>query len=206
MVLKEIYQKIMSENIRKEISAMRSIPRKYIIKHRVIRYLSKNYSNKKEISDILKFLKNNSLQVFPYEFTRQYSERVKVYADSQGYRYVIFNGKRLYGKEAWDDEQFITYYNMLLKEQDPLSPHCYFSTNKNRPKKSDIVADIGGAEGIFSLSVIDDVKKIYIFEGDPEWIQPLRRTFSPWSHKVEIVEKYIGKEVRDNIITLDDFF
>lgn len=206
MRLKILYQKLLSENIRKQISIIRSLPRNYIIKRRVMRYLRRKYPDKEEISDIIMFLKNNPIQVFPYEFTKKYCKKEKVYVDSEGYKYINYNGKKLYGKERWDDEQFIKYYNMLLKEQDYRSPHCYFSTNNNRPKKDDIVVDIGGAEGIFSLSVIDDVKKIYIFEGDTEWIEPLRRTFSPWSYKVEIVEKYIGKEVGDNIITLDEFF
>ena len=72
--------------------------------------------------------------------------------------------------------------------------------------ENDIVADIGSAEGNFSLSIIDKVKKIYLFESDPEIIQALRVTFEPWKEKVIIVNKYVSDETDDNFITLDSFF
>lgn len=50
-----------------------------------------------------------------------------------------------------------------------------------------IVADIGTAEGIFALNIIHSVKKVYLFECDPEWIIPLEKTFAPWINKIEIV-------------------
>jgi predicted RNA methylase len=41
----------------------------------------------------------------------------------------------------------------------------------------DVVADLGAAEGNFSLSIINKVKKIYIFEYDKEWVEALKAPF-----------------------------
>ena len=34
----------------------------------------------------------------------------------------------------------------------------------------------------------------------------VKKTFEPWSEKVEIVQKYIGKETSEDFITLDSYF
>lgn len=47
-----------------------------------------------------------------------------------------------------------------------------------------MIADIGSAEGNFSLSNIENVKKVYLFESDKEWIEALEATFRPWRDKV----------------------
>jgi hypothetical protein len=70
----------------------------------------------------------------------------------------------------------------------------------------DIVADIGAAEGIFALSVVEKEKEIYLFECEEKWIEVLKKTFEPWQEIVRIVNKYIMDDSADKSITLDDFF
>jgi hypothetical protein len=71
---------------------------------------------------------------------------------------------------------------------------------------NDVVADVGAAEGNFSLSVVELAKKIYLFEADKNWIPALKKTFEPWSYKVVIVNKYVENKNTENSICLDDFF
>ena len=66
--------------------------------------------------------------------------------------------------------------------------------------------DIGSAEGLTSLDVIDEVRNIYMFEQDEQWIEALQATFEPWKVKVTIVSKYISNYNDVNHQTLDDFF
>jgi hypothetical protein len=91
-----------------------------------------------------------------------------------------------------------------LVEQDIHSPHRYEFADFN-VHQNDIVADIGAAEGIFALSVIEKVSKIYLFECDNSWIEALLMTFTPWKEKVVIINKYISDNNENNCITLDAF-
>ena len=91
-----------------------------------------------------------------------------------------------------------------MREQDLKSPHRYL-TNTFKAEKDDVLADIGAAEGNFSLSVIENIRKVYIFEHDSEWIEALKATFAPWAEKVEIVSKYVANHNDGSHVKLDTF-
>jgi hypothetical protein len=155
----------------------------------------------------LNYLKYHPLSIFPYSYTERYnSEDVVVYWDAEKeMQYVLQNGKRLYFKKEWNKKQVQAYYNGLLIEQDGLSPHCY-ETAEFHVSENDVVVDAGVAEGNFALSVIEKVKRIYLFEADETWMEALNATFAPWKDKVVIVNKYISDSDEENCITLDTFF
>ena len=96
-----------------------------------------------------------------------------------------------------------------MYEQDEESPHRYLFQNR-MPQKDCVIADIGAAEGIFALDVIQYGKKIYLFECDQEWIEALRLTFAEEikNGKAEIVDAFIGAEddAAKKTLTLDTFF
>ena len=180
------------------------------LKRKILAYLRENelFSQKCdcEKNEIYLFLKNNGLSFFPYEFIKNYNQNsISVYFDIDcDMYYVLHENKRLYFKTNWTEEQVKEYYNSLLIEQDIDSPHRYeygtFRVN------NDIVADIGAAEGIFALSVVERAKKIYLFEADASWIPVLEKTFEPWSNKVVIVNKFVSNTNTDNTICLDEYF
>ena len=93
--------------------------------------------------------------------------------------------------------------NGLRIEQDELSPHRYLQRDW-QPQEGSIVADIGTAEGNFSLDIVERVRKLYLFECDPGWVEALQATFAPWKEKVEIVTQYIGNG--KGCIALDTYF
>jgi len=159
-----------------------------------------------EQREILNFLENNELRIFPYPFNDNYSaESIEVFHDTErGLKYVIQEGKRLYFKKRWGVKRIQRAYSDLSREQDINSPHRYL-TDSFSTESNDVLADIGAAEGNFSLSIIDKVKKIYLFEYDPEWDEALRATFAPWAGKVEIINKYVADFNDDSHIALDDF-
>lgn len=160
-----------------------------------------------EQKEILANLKQSPLNFFPYPFHEKYNpEEVEVFYDpATRLRYVMHYGKRLYFKRKWSEKRIKTAWANLLREQDPESPHCYlagsFEINHN-----DVLADIGAAEGNFSLSVIDKASKIYLFEYNKGWIEALKATFAPWKEKVEIIGKYVADFNDKSHIRLDTFF
>jgi hypothetical protein len=92
-----------------------------------------------------------------------------------------------------------------MREQDINSPHRYL-TDSFTANHNDVLADIGAAEGNFSLAVIDKIRKVYIFEYDKEWIEALRATFAPWPDKVEIISKFVSDKNDESNIRFDTFF
>lgn len=159
-----------------------------------------------EQRDILKYLENNPVTTFPYLFSYNYSpEKIEVFSDhSNGMKYVIQEGKKLYFKKRWSKKRIQRAYSDLAREQDPESSHRYLS-DSFYPEMNDEIADIGAAEGNFSLSVIEKVKKIYLIENDPEWTEALKATFAPWKEKVDIISKYVSDTDDEKNIRLDTF-
>lgn len=230
--LKKIIKRFIPENIRRYlrkvynnflliiINASQSMPfnlkrflyylyysnEEYLLFLHIIKYCEEDGSE--ELLNYSKYLKKNGLSVWLSDFISNYSsDDIPVYCTDSGWHYVLHNGKKLFGKRKWKEKELRDYYNSLLIEQDSCSPHRYLNEER-MPQNGDnaIVADIGAAEGIFSLDIIDKVKKVYLFECDEEWIEPLYKTFEPYKEKIEIVKRYVGSETTDNTISLDDFF
>ncbi|MDR2361188.1 MAG: FkbM family methyltransferase [Prevotellaceae bacterium] len=155
----------------------------------------------------LDYFKNHPFSVFPYPFTENYNaDDIVVHTDNEKkMHYVLRDNKRLYFRNDWDESSVKVAYHMLLIEQDAASPHRY-ETDEFHVCEGDIVVDAGVAEGNFALSVIEKVKKLYLFEVDPAWIAALEATFAPWKEKVVIVNKYVSDHDEGDCITLDTFF
>lgn len=169
-------------------------------------FLPENEVNAEQ-KEIIQYLENNKISIFPYQFHSNYSpDRIEVFYDSdRGMRYVFQEGKRLYFKKRWKEKKIKRAYCDLMREQDLNSPHRYL-TDSFTIGKNDVLADIGAAEGNFSLAVIDEIRKVYLFEYDNEWIDALRATFAPWSEKVEIINKYVADQNDKSHIRFDTFF
>jgi|WetSurSiteA1Bulk_404760.scaffolds.fasta_scaffold40792_2 hypothetical protein len=168
--------------------------------------LSENDINEEQ-KEVIQYLQNKQVSIFPYQFNINYSpEKIEVMLDPEkGMRYVLLDGKRLYFKKRWSERKIKKAYCDLMREQDINSPHRYL-TDSFTVGNDEIIADIGAAEGNFSLAVVERVRKIYIFEYDPEWTEALRVTFAPWSEKVEIVNKYVSDRNDASHIRFDTFF
>lgn len=160
-----------------------------------------------EVSHIGRYIKNNGVRVFPYDFADKYNiNDVEVAFDKKcGLFYTMYAGKKLYLKRKYKSEfRAKRYIKNLMMEQDIRSPHRYL-TSSFYPHKDTVVLDIGGAEGFFSLDYINDVKKIYIFECDEEWIEALQYTYKDYMDKVVIIKKFVCDYSDETHITIDDF-
>jgi hypothetical protein len=188
---------------------LRVIILKKSLKKRILKHFASLPADELNIEqkEVQRYLENDEVRIFPYPFHHNYSpERIEVFQDrDKGMRYVMQDGKRLYFKKRWRTNRIKRAYSDLLREQDINSPHRYLS-DSFVVDKNDIIADIGAAEGNFSLAVIEKAKKIFLFEYDDEWIEALRATFAPWEEKVEIINKYVSNKNDDSHIRFDTFF
>lgn len=197
-------KKLLPTNIIRTLRATKDIIKFRKLKKEIIAYLRQQNSD--ELKEIEEYLEaRNDLPVFPYSFIEKYKTCSYETFVEDGYPYVIHNGKKLYGPESWTKEYWEEYYKGLLCEQDEASPHCYMQRGRNI-NPGDIVADVGAAEGIFALDIIERARKIYLFECDDKWIIPLKKTFEPWKDKVEFVYKFVSDNTRGDTVALDDFF
>ena len=181
--------------------------RKSRLQQELTRYFQTEKTLTAEQQAIFEYIKENPLTEFPYPYTKKYTlDNIETYFDTDLQMfYVLQNNKRLYFKKRWSETLCKQYCNGLLMEQDESSPHRYETANF-QVSQGDVVVDAGAAEGNFALSIVEKVKKIFLFEPDPEWIEALEATFAPWKEKVVIVNKYISNKTDDTCIALDDFF
>ena len=199
---KSLYRRLVPKFIRKPISDHHD-------KQTILNYydnLSEELINQEQ-KLALNYLKYNKLSVFPYPFQENYKRKdIKVYKDDElKLKYILLDGKRLYFKRTSSTRGLKRNYNNLLMEQDIYSPHRYL-TDSFDLGINDVLVDVGAGEGNLALSVIEIVKKVYLFETDENWIEALEATFSPWKDKVEIINKFVSGKNDDRNTTLDQFF
>lgn len=188
---------------------LRTVLLKRSLRVKILNYydsLAENEVNEEQ-KEVTRYILNNEVRILPYKFHADYApEKVHViYDPEKGMRYVLQDGKRLYFKKRWGEKKIQRSYCELMREQDRESPHRYL-TDSFTIGKEDVLADIGAAEGNFSLAVIEIVKKVYIFEYDQEWIAALKATFEPWAEKVEIINKFVSDHNDSENIRFDTFF
>lgn len=151
------------------------------------------------------FFTRHCFNVYPYSWADEceYADTEVFFDSGLGMHYVDWNGKKLYWKKSEKRRGIRHRVNDLKAEQHAGSPHKYETANFQYAH----VADLGAAEGIFALDVIDRVEHIYLFEADPEWNEPLRATFRPWLDKVTIVNQFVGDSALGGAaISLDEYF
>ena len=175
-----------------------------------------------EQEEVLSYLRSNRFSLVPYDWCSKYMTMpVRVYKDrSKKLNYAVLDDKKIYFRRYTDQGIVRRAVRELSCEQDPRSPHRYV-TDENRilgtiPAEKrrrghfvcpgDTVADVGAADGIFSLSIADTASHIYLFECDPDWIPALEETFRDYNSKVTLVQKFVSDEEDENSVTLDGFF
>ena len=216
-MLRTLYRKLVPDDIQFELLRFRKYEQYKSEKPRrkqrnqqrkeIIQFLRTQLKRHKdsETQNIINFLKRNRFIILPYQFVKKYNrDNVEVYTDDSNMKYVLYANKRMYFPRNWNEGRVKGYYSWLSAEQDIDSPHHY-ETSEFHVREEDIVADIGAAEGIFALSVVEKVKKIYLFECDTAWSEALERTFEPWKEKVTIVNRYVSDSTDNTSITFDEF-
>jgi hypothetical protein len=153
---------------------LRTILLKRSLRAKILNYydsLAENEVNEEQ-KEVTRYIENNEVRILPYSFQSKYSpEMIEVIFDQEkGMRYVFQDGKRLYFKKRWGENKIRKSYCDLMREQDQESPHRYL-TDSFKIGKDDVLADVGAAEGNFSLAVND---------GECHSSGPPRDSHGPW--------------------------
>lgn len=105
-------------------------------------------------------------------------------------------------KLFWPKNFTINRLDQVVAETfDPNDWHFY-QKEKTRIEKGEILLDIGTAEGLFPLTVVDTCKHIYMVEPSTTFYKCLNKTFAKHLDKVTIFNTAIGNE--DGTITFNE--
>jgi Methyltransferase FkbM domain len=205
-ILKKIVPNALMSRIISEIEQKKQLQFLSQLKSAIVDFYEAKSIRTADEEEVMSYLASNPITVFPYDFQNQYDKSsIEVMQDaSNGLRYVMHDNKKLYFKRSYSEAKIKSLYHGLQLDQDPNSPHLYLTQDFNL-NSNDVIADIGAAEGNFSLSNIETVKKVYLFECDVEWIEALEATFNPWKEKVVICNKFVSNSDQNDSISLDTF-
>ena len=105
-------------------------------------------------------------------------------------------------KLFWPKSFTINRLDQVIAETfDPKDWH-YYQKKQTPIEKGEILLDIGTAEGLFPLTVVDVCNHIYIVEPSTTFNKCLKKTFSNHLDKVTIFNTAIGNE--DGVITFNE--
>ena len=162
-----------------------------------------------ELSEVLEYVKYNPARMYCYSFYDEYVHKdTPVYYDEdKKLYYALHHSKRMYFSKKMDTElKARSYYNSIIMEQDECSPHCYLKNKNINVAVSGIVVDVGAAEGVFALDIIDKAAHIYLIEVEEDWIEALTYTFEPYLDRITIVRKFVSDFDDEEHCRLDTLF
>lgn len=190
-------------NLRQEIKQIDKIN----ILQDIILYHS--LSNDSEYIEEIGYLKSISdLDIFPYKQLRKLEKIEAGYDSKHQLNFVIHDNKKLYFPKKYSLSTSVETYRNFIESECILGgdyrkkcPHQY-QTASFPVKPTDTVIDIGCAEALFSLDIVEKVKNLILIESDDIWKKPLEATFHQYSEKVKIINKLVCSEDSATTTTL----
>jgi hypothetical protein len=168
--------------------------------------IAQHFNGDLEAGEIVSFLRSNQVEMVPYFYTTEIRNR-KIHIQNDidsGLRYVEVNGNNIFFPKGMGEEIIIESVKAAIIEQDDRSPHKYLPANSINIG-GDAAILCGASDGIYTLDIINKFKKIYLFEANKDWVEPLKKTLKNYLNKVEIVPYYVSDQNGPESITLDSF-
>jgi hypothetical protein len=169
------------------------------------------YDGSGQFQEEIDFMKKQErITVFPYKKIKHLGTVDYGYDTEKNLPYVMHKNRRLYFARSWTEEASVEKYKDFIENENILgggyrekAPHQYQSESFH-VMRSDILLDVGCAEALFALDVIDEVRKVILFESDPIWFEPLKATFGKEINegKVVLIEKNAGEDNTPQSVTI----
>lgn len=159
-----------------------------------------------EIQRILNYYRNNGFNIYgDYFFPKEKNIIYRVFYDNDGWPFIWFEGKKMYFPKdhVFMEDENGRYICNILSEQGENSPHLYIRRDIEGIKEGSVIVDAGVCEGNFALRYVDKAKRIYLFESDKKWIEPLKRTFYDYREKMILINKFLEGYDSSDTVTLD---
>jgi hypothetical protein len=169
--------------------------------------IASHFSDNKEAAEIISYLQSHSVEMIPYFYTDEIRNRkIQIHLDKDsGFRYVQLEGNDIFFPKDVSEEVIAEAVKAAIMEQDKRSPHRYLPAGSIEIG-GDAAILCGASDGIYALEIVHKFKKIYLFESNGDWIEPLKKTLKKYLDKIEIVPLYVSNINGPTTITLDTFF
>ena len=163
-----------------------------------------------EYREEAKYVLENGMVNFPYKQTKVMEDFSSGIDKKNKLPFVLHKGKRLYFPQTYSLFCCECMYRSYISEECILgggyrekTPHQY-QTENFKVEEGDVLIDVGCAEALLSLDVIDKVSKVYLIEAEKEWIPALKATFKEYQDKVVIINKFVSDNNSESTITLEN--
>jgi FkbM family methyltransferase len=153
------------------------------------------FINKNNVSfmELLHFLTNPKINSIASKYIANIKENIY---DVE----IIFNN--INGILYWPKNFTINRLKQIICETFDENDWHYYQKKHTEVKKGEIILDIGTAEGLFPLAVIDKCKHIYMIEPSTSFFTCLKKTFKNHSDKTTFFNTAVGNE--DSWVTFDE--
>ena len=105
-------------------------------------------------------------------------------------------------KLFWPKTFSLARLDQVIAETFDVDDWHYYQKEHTEVEQGEIILDIGTAEGLFPLTVIDKCSHVYMIEPSILFYKCLGKTFSDFSEKVTIFNTAVGNE--DGMISFDE--
>lgn len=178
------------------------------LKNKMFAYFEDNPEYAERYKEELFCIKHTEELLFPYKRIKVLTSVEKGFDSKKKLPFVIHNGKKLFFPQKTSLDICEKKYKSYIESENICGgdflekcPHCYQS-DKMRIDENDVLVDVGCAEALLSLDVIDRVKKVYLIESNVSWVEALKATFEPYKEKTVFINKKVSGYDGDNTIKL----
>lgn len=161
---------------------------------RILYYWMFHCKNNINILELIKFLLKPKVEKIA-------KKHIKNISLSNSFFEITFNtiSKKLF----WPEKFSVEGINQVTAETFDTHDWHYYQYKNTEIKNGEIVLDIGTAEGLFPLVVIDKCEHIYMIEPSQVFCGALHKTFSGFSDKTTIFNSAVGS-VDDEVYFNED--
>lgn len=148
--------------------------------------------NNVSFSELLYFLTKPKINAIAKKHIEQIDLKDDYEVKFKGFKDVLY----------WPQNFSINRLDQVVAETFDTKDWHYYQGENTKIAIGEIVLDIGTAEGLFPLTVLDKCEKIYMVEPSKIFYNCLLRTFSNHSEKTTIFNCAVGNQ--DGIISFDE--
>jgi len=164
------------------------------------------HADNEEAKEVIDFLRSNPVAMIPYDYTRSYATLPMAVRrdEGTGLKYVVVGERKIFFPAKMSDALIADSVRVGLMEQDKRSPHRYLPA-ASMDIGGGVAILCGASDGLYALEIIDKFDKIFLFEANTDWVEPIKNTLKDYLPKIEIVPLFISDQDGPGAISLDTF-
>lgn len=202
------YYFLVSGKAKKRMDRMEAVQHSMMKELLLLRYAEKAKDDK-DLQMALDYLqRTGDFCMIPYDLKGEPTKADFGFDKTCQLPFVTHNGGKLFFPKEWKASRVAYAYSDYVDSESltgkglkECSPHQYQS-EEFKVEDGDVLIDVGCAEALFALDVIEKVSKVYLIENDEQWYQPLELTFAPWKDKVVILHKTLSDHDSNGTVSL----